>query len=208
MMKAKIFIGGLAVFLTVSLLPTSAHAGNGAPNGGCYNLQVIGVPSKKADLTDSNRHSLFVPIGGKTKILLSEGDFQVLDGNGTDGSAAFRLPNPDPTNSGVSAYSVYARVVGKPGGAIDMNTCAYDTLGDLYCSQDTLSMKRISGNSKFQNVSQDLLYIYADIDDDGQIDRVPLFSDQLSDYYWNVDTTGRAHAQLKFCPVATTVAAP
>jgi hypothetical protein len=33
----------------------------------------------------------------------------VLDGNGTDGVAAFQLPNPDPTNSGTTTYSVWAR---------------------------------------------------------------------------------------------------
>ena len=185
----------------------TAFAGNGAINGGCYNLEIIGVKSKNADLTSSNRHSLFVPIGGNTKILLQEGAFQVIDGNGTDGSASFSLPNPDPTNSGTTAYSVFARLVGKPGSGIDMTTCASDPTDPTitYCSQETMSMKRIAGTSKFLNVSQSLLYIYADINADGIVDRIPLFSTSLSDYYWQVDTVGRAHAQLKFCPVATTV---
>jgi hypothetical protein len=69
-------------------------------------------------------------------------------------------------------------------------------------------MKRIAGSSKFLNVSQQLLYIYADINADGIIDRVPLFDSRLSSYFWDVDTTGRVHIQLKFCPVSTTVAAP
>lgn len=194
---------------TLSLLAgTSVYAGNGAANGNCYNLQIIGVPSKSADLTDSNRHSLFVPISGKTKILLQEGPFNVVDGNGTDGSASFSLPSPDPTNSGTTSYSVFVRLVGKPGSGIDMSTCAVDSTGSTYCSQDTLSMKRISGSSKFLNVSQQLLYIYADINADGIIDRVPLFDSRLSSYFWDVDTLGRVHAQLKFCPVSTTVAAP
>lgn len=194
----------LALALLIGASGT-AVAGNGAMNGGCYNLQIIGVKSKSASLTDSNRHSLFVPIGGNTKILLQEGAFGVIDGNGTDGSAKFSLPNPDPLNTGTTAYSVFARLVGKPGSGMDMTTCATDTLGDTYCSQETMSMSRIAGSSKFQNVSQSLLYIYADIDADGTIDRIPLFSTSLQDYYWDVDTTGRVHAQLKFCPVSTTV---
>jgi len=184
---------------------TSAYAGNGAPNAGCYNLQIIGVKSKSASLTDTNRHSMFVPIGGNTKILLQEGPFQVIDGNGTDGSAKFSLPNPVHSISGTTAFSVFARMVGKPGSGIDMTTCATDSLGETYCSQETMSMSRIAGSSKFQNVSQSLLYIYADIDADGTIDRVPLFSTSLQDYYWDVDTQGRAPGQLKFCLVATTV---
>jgi hypothetical protein len=207
-MKSIQFMYLMAACSTVVAFGGNAFAGNGAVNGGCYNLQIIGVKSKKANLTDSNRHSIFVPISGKTKILLQEGSFQVLDGNGTDGSAKFSLPNPDPTNSGVTSYSVFARLVGKPGSGIDMTTCGTDATGAVYCSQDTLSMKRIAGSSKFLNVSQDLLYVYADINGDGIVDRVPLFSDSLQDYFWDVDTQGRAHAQLKFCPVSTTVAAP
>ncbi len=194
---------------TFSILTAAkVFAGNGAINGGCYNLQVIGVPSKTSSLTDSNRHSIFMPIGGKSKILLQEGAFNVIDGNGTDGEAAFSLPNPDPTNSGTTAYSVYARLVGKPGSGVNMSTCAVDSTGATYCSQDTLSMSRIAGSSKFLNVSQQLLYIYADINADGIIDRVPLFDSRLSDYFWDVDTIGRVHIQLKFCPVSTVVAAP
>lgn len=196
-----------AVLIAVlASVPVYAAGGNGAVNGGCYNLQIIAVKSKSAPLTDSNRHTIFVPISGNTKINLGEGDFQVIDGNGTDADGArFTLPNPDPTNSGTSAYSVFARLVGKPGSGIDLTTCAVDSTGATYCSEETLSMSRIAGTSKFVNATQQLLYIYADIDGDGDIDRVPLFSTALADYYWDVDTLGRAHAQLKFCPVKTTV---
>jgi len=195
-------------FAVLVCFGSTAFAANGAVNGNCYNLQVIGVKTKTADLTDSNRHSLFVPISAKTKILLKEGAFQVIDGNGTDGSATFALPNPDPTNSGTTQYSVFARMVGKPGSAVNMSTCATDATGALYCSQDIMSMTRIAGTSKFLNVSQQLLYIYADINGDSIIDRVPLFDSRLQDYFWSVDSLGRIHIQLKFCPVSTTVANP
>src|SRR5262245_8793813 len=64
----------------------AAHAehlavnGNGAPSGAHYNLNVIGVPKgKSADMTGNNGHRIFVALQSKTKILLSPGDFGVLD---------------------------------------------------------------------------------------------------------------------------------
>ena len=83
-----------------------------------YNLNIIGVPkAKTADMTGDSGHRIFVPLTGKVSISLKEGDFQVLDANGTDGKASFQLPNPDPDNDGTTLYSVYARALGKPGGS-------------------------------------------------------------------------------------------
>ena len=190
----------------IAILSTNVFAaGAGNTGGGCYNLQIIASRTKSADMTGTNGHALFIGMDKTTKILLQEGDFNVIDRNGTDGSASFSLPSPDPTNSGTTGYSVFARMVGKPGSKIDMATCAYDAAGELFCSQEVLSMSRIAGTSRFQNVSQNLLYVYADIDADGVEDRVPLFGSALQDYFWSVDAQGRAHAQLRFCPVATTV---
>lgn len=193
--------------LLVGALFTSTVYGAGAGNtgGGCYNLEIIALKSKSADMTSSNGHSLFVAMGTRTKINLAEGDFKVLDRNGTDGTASFQLPNPDPTNSGTTAYSVFMRLVGKPGSSVDMSTCGTDVDGNVYCSEESISMSRIAGTSRFQNVSQELLYVYADIDGDGIVDRVPLFDSRLADYYWQLDAQGRLHAQLRFCPVSTTV---
>jgi hypothetical protein len=191
--------------LLAALSQTAWAGGAGNTGGGCYNMEIIAQKSKTVDLTGTNGHSLFITMNGNTKILLQEGSFNIIDRNGTDGTASFSLPNPDPTNSGTSQYSVFARLVGKPNSSINMNTCASDATGTVYCSQQSLSMNRIAGSSKFENVTSDLLYIYADINGDGIIDRVPLFSSQLQDYFWNVDSTGRLHAQLRFCPVSTVV---
>jgi hypothetical protein len=62
-------------------------------------------------------------------------------------------------------------------------------------------MKRISGTSKFMDASKQLLTVVADIDGDGTLDTVPLFNGALQDYFWDIDSTGRAHAQLRFCPL-------
>jgi hypothetical protein len=91
-------------------LAAETLTGNGGPSGAHYNLNLIGVSNNKsADLTGNDGHRIFVPLTGSTKIMLSQGDFQVLDANGTDGQAAFQLPNPDPDNDGVTQYSVFAR---------------------------------------------------------------------------------------------------
>ena len=64
--------------------------GNGAPSGPHYNLNIIGVgKGKTADMTGSQRHTIFVALGGGTagtvnsKIWLTRGEFEVCDGNGT-----------------------------------------------------------------------------------------------------------------------------
>lgn len=165
---------------------------------GCYNLQVIGMMKPKtASLTDSNRHSIFVNADGTSNILLSDGPFGVLDGNGTDGPASFSLP------SDTSGYSVYIRLVGKPASGINLKSCGVDPLDptSTYCSQTSLSIDRSAGTSEFQDASEDLLAVYADIDADGGVDRVPLFGSGLDGSYWNTDSEGRVHAQLKFCPI-------
>lgn len=173
--------------------------GNGAPSGAHFNLNVIGVPKNKtASMTGNNGHRIFVPLAGKTKILLSEGEFGVLDANGTDGSASFQLPNPDPNGTGETTYAVYARALGQPGGSSQTTTCATDTTGEVYCSAGSMVLVRDGHKSTFTNVSRDLLSISVDLDGDGQVETYSLFDDALTDYYWDYDNTGLKLAQLRF----------
>jgi len=184
-----------------------AGSGNGAPSGAHYNLNIIGVPQNKtADMTGSNGHRIFVPLEGNCRINLSMGDFQVVDGNCTDGPAAFQLPNPDPDNDGITTYSVYARALGKPGGNSTTTTCFDDTqTGETYCSIYSMVLVREKGKSSFTNVSKQLLYVYADTDGDGKVERIPLFSDSLDDYFWSYDNNGLKLAQLRFYEIPTNV---
>lgn len=187
--------------------------GNGAPSGAHYTLNIIGVPKgKTADMDGNNGHRIFVNLEGKTKINLqnadlTDGAFAVLDANGTDGDGAlFQLPSPDADGDGITSYSVYARALGKPGGSVKVTTCATDvTTGDEVCSLESYVTMREKGGSKFQNVSDELLSIYADITDDG-IDnpvRYPLFDDALQGYYWDYDNSGLKLLQLRFYEVPT-----
>ncbi len=193
--------------LSLTLASFNIYAGNGAPSGSHYQLNIIGVPkAKSADMDNNNGRRIFVKEEGKTRILLGEGDFAVLDANGTDGSAKFQLPAPDADNDGVTSYSVFARALGKPGGSAKMNTCATDPVtGDEICSLEVLHMERRKGKSSFENVSKELLYIYADLDGDGTVERVPLFDDRLEEYLWEYDNQGLKVLQLRFYPIATDV---
>lgn len=201
-----------------TLPPPLFGFGNGAPTGAHYNLNWIGVPQgKTADMTGSNGHVIFVPLFGNTKILLCESGvgtaclnvsgFQVLDANGTDGFASFALPNPDPTNSGSSVYSVYVRALGKPGGTATNTTCGVDPAipTDTICSVFQVDLSRTKGQQTFQNVTKEMLYVYAVLPGQTTVSRVPLFDSRLQDFFWNYDNNGLKNAQYRFYPVSTTV---
>ena len=113
-----------AILVTSALLAISpvALAGNGAPSGPHYNLNIIGVRvDKKGNFVDygpftggynnppsahDSGHRIFVELyndGTSTKIWLVQGeDFAVIDPDGTDGRATLQLKDPfltdDPTS--------------------------------------------------------------------------------------------------------------
>ena len=206
-----------------------AETGNGAPSGAHYTLNIIGVPKDKSPNFDGgNGHRIFVDLGktgavANTRIDLGPGEFGVIDANGTDGAAAFQLPNPDPDGDGTTAYSVYVRALGKPGGKATMQSCYEDAIG-TWCAVDfadgvePITIERTKGRvAKFENVSKDLLYIdYCtawDLGLDGvlgteddvctSVAQAPLFSGDLLSYYWSYDNQGLKLAQLRFYEVAT-----
>lgn len=207
-MRRFSLIGSIALVLGVLFSSVAtAQTGNGAPSGAHYTLNIIGVPKDKSAAMDNNSgHRIFVDLYGNTRISLTEGAFAVLDANGTDGEAAFQLPHPDADGDGVTAYSVYARALGTPGGGSTTTTCATDpTTGDLVCSSESMILFRDKGKSTFKNVSRELLFIYADLDGDGTAERYPLFDDALEDYFWSYDNNGLRIAQLRFYEVPTDV---
>jgi hypothetical protein len=176
-------------------------------SGSHYSLNLIGMPQgKTADMTGNMGHRIFVNLFGKTRILLQEGDFQVLDANGTDGSAKFQLPSPDADNDGVTAYSVWVRALGKPGGKASMTTGATDPVtGETIYSLETKVFVRDGGKATFQDVSKYLLYVYADLDGDGTAERYPLFDSALQDYFWEYDNNGLKLLQMRFYPIPSDV---
>jgi len=157
-------------------------------------------------MTGSSGHRIFVPLTGNCKINLGLGDFQVLDGNCTDGPASFQLPNPDPENDGTTEYSVWARALGKPGGKSTTTTCAVDPVtGEDWCSVYSMVSIRNKGKSSFTDVSRELLYLYVDMDGDGTVERYNLFNDALQDYFWSYDNQGLKLLQLRFYQIPSVV---
>jgi hypothetical protein len=49
---------------------------------------------------------------------------------------------------------------------------------------------RNTGKTTFDNVSRELLYTYYDLDGDGTAELIPLFSDQLEDYFLGLRQQG------------------
>ena len=181
-----------------------AFAGNGAPQAKKLGqVNIIGVKNPKTDnMDDKSGGVIFVALDGKSKINLventeaglDENAFVVLDKNGTDADGALlALPAPDldPYRVGqdmtgvdtMSAYSVFVRPLGKPGGWATITTCAQlvdSTFGGLLSGtfirtlnkecewDDALAsveqvgqdiLKREKGKSTFQNVTAELLTI-------------------------------------------------
>jgi hypothetical protein len=204
------------------------ETGNGASSGAHYTLNIIGVPKDKSATFDGGSgHRIFVDLGrtgdgAKTRINLAPGEFGVLDANGTDGTAAFQLPNPDSDGDGTTSYSVYVRALGKPGGKATTQSCYEDALGtwcavDLAGGVEPITVGRTKGGSKFTNVSGDLLFVDVcsawDAGLDGvlgteddvctTVDQTPLFGNELLSYFWSHDNEGLKLAQFRFYEVPT-----
>lgn len=101
-------IGKLAIVSALALAVSAPAfaAGNGAPSGAHYSLNIIGVSKgKTAAMTGTDRHTIFVALGTKSsavtsKIYLYQGeDFQVCDGNAFD-AAIDCAGNPIGSNLG------------------------------------------------------------------------------------------------------------
>ena len=195
------------------------ETGNGAPSGAHYTLNIIGVPKNKtADMDDNSGHRIFVPLWAKAKILLTEAtDFngiEVLDANGTDtDGATFALPNPDPDRDGKTSYSVFVRALGKPDRYAKMQTCYTDETG-TWCATDfaggvaQITITRNKGKPTFENVTKDLLFVdYCRTWVEGEctnFDQIPLFGEDLDEYFWEYNNYGLKVAQLRFYEVSTT----
>lgn len=185
----------IAIVLAVVMLATMGGAalasqeetGNGAPSGYHFTLNIIGVQKEKtADMVyedGSGRSSIFVKLEGKTRIYLEDGGtfdneqefkdaFAVLDANGTDGIARFRLPNPglDPYVIGgdmdgidtEADYTVLVRPLGKPGGYATITTCAELTESALF------AMLPKSDQKEIKNIIDDVTGAYCSVEQVGQ----------------------------------------
>jgi hypothetical protein len=195
------------------LRPSSPSLGNGFPDNGkatLYKMNLIGHPgSLSSDITGGEGKRIFVRLNGNTRILLSPGPFDILDANGTDGVASFQLPDPDPDNDGETWYGVYIRPKGKPGGSLNLTTCAtgdFDndvtTPDEELCSLEPKLLVRDRGKPSVENVSKELLTLCVDTDGDLKCDeRIFLFDDRAHDYLWSLDNSGLRNAEVRFLEI-------
>jgi len=205
--------------------------------GAHYNLNLLGKATCPGDdLKGTNRHTIMVKLyfsdddpnnavgddsgnivtlDRTNKIFLSEGDFQVLDGNACDSDGAkFQLPANGVETA--TAYEVYLRELGKPGGNGDLRTCGIDegpngVPGDgddeVVCSSENVLLVRERGKSHWQKVTKELttMQVGLDTNGDGEVDsqiRIGIFDPLLYEYFWDYDNNGLRLVQLRFYPIS------
>jgi hypothetical protein len=216
----------LFVIVSTMVLPSYSQTGNGAPSGAHYNLNIIGVENPKTSpLTGTDRHTIFVALGSKStitsNIYLTQGDFQVCDGNAFDAAydcagnqikgqgAVFQLP----CNTNVPAdttcvagtvsasYEVWARALGKQGGSAKITTCATDpTTTEVVCSTENVMLVRGKGKQTFTDVTNQLTSIVVSFDGGLTYQRVALFAGGLQDFFWQYANSGLRLLQLRIYP--------
>jgi hypothetical protein len=206
MKKVKSLVALLVLALvSMAVLPVLAAVqttGNGAPSGPHYNLNIIGVSKEKnGGVWDNDGHRIFVKLwGADTKIWLVSGDsFNVIDSDGTDGSATLQLMDPYPGTTTTAVYRIYVRVLGKPGGSMGMTSGFVDELGNYWYSLESVNLTRTKGASKFTDQTLKLTTIYVDMTNDG-IDnpvRYYLFDNSLWSYFWDYDNAGLKLLQIR-----------
>lgn len=220
MRKRSIVLSFLAA-LTLAWGPRVALAGQSLvgqlATDKAYSLEVIAHDTCPAGtFTDSNRRAIAV-LADFSKIVSNQdlntltkvnsifltpsidGTFQVLDGNACNSNGALvQLPQ---TVS--SLYEVWVRLVGQPGSAIDVTTCATPQGSTtIICSTDNLAKTRLTGKGQpsFWNATSSLLFISNPLltGTTCGTSTEPLFGGCLTNFFWNWDTTGRPHAQVWF----------
>jgi hypothetical protein len=192
------FALGLAGIL-LAANPVFAGGGNGiAPSGPHFDLNLIAVDKPK---TQSNAGGgvIFVLENGTSTINLQPGPFEVLNDNATVNppGALFQLPGP--TTSGTFTYSVWARVVGTPGGS-GIITPTFTVDGMTIASTNTYIPVPHKAKSTFQNVTSKLLFITYQTTIGGVVTTVtvPIFSNPLANYLWSYNNQGLKTLQLRF----------
>ena len=186
----------------MSAFAVTGTTGNGAPNGAHFNLNIIGVPKEKnGGVWDNEGHRIFVKLWGvDTKIWLVKGDtFNVLDSDGTDGSAKLQLMDPYPGTTTTAVYRIYIRALGKPDGSMGMTTGFVDEFGSYWYSLESVNLTRTKGQAKFTDKTLELTTIYVDMTDDGIDNPVELylFDNELYNYFWDYDNSGLKLLQMR-----------
>lgn len=152
---------------SAGLLTTTALAGNGAPRGQLvYSWNLIGTPHDyQGGCGDGRRIFVERDANGAQIVVKDENDgWSIEDCNATAGHQAV-LHSDD-----LGHYTVYARILGKPGGNLHVCVDLVSDIDGILCSIGTIDITREGGQSKFK-VQPD-----------------ELFDAELEDLLWTVDT--------------------
>jgi hypothetical protein len=206
----------------------AAGVGNECSGQFLFKMNIIGVDNPKtAKLTNTDRKTIFVALGGKnggvakeSNIFLTQGEFSVCDGNswlpaiGCNGlplgnnliGAVFQLPCnlnvPTTTDcTGTSAcYSVFFRALGTPGGATTITTCGITSTGDTICSSNNTGLiSRNKGTPKFVNVTNALTSLVCPALSFCAGSTLPLFNSDFQFFLWEYDNQGLKNGMVVFC---------
>jgi hypothetical protein len=195
-MMKRISILAAAAFLVFS---TAAFAGfgNDMPSGPHYNLNIIGAPNSH-DVGDSQGHTLFVLLNGKTRIYMTQdpdGQFEVVDRDGTDGTAEF--------NIAPGYYDVYARALGKPNGSVHIESWGEfeDDTGTPLLKLGEIDISREKGKPQTKSLNN-LFYVDVTLVVNGQTveyHHVWVFDiEELLNYYWEYYNSNLKLLQVRF----------
>jgi hypothetical protein len=224
MKKIIVIALGVAMLLTLGVVPASAGIGSDIPdNGAHYNLNIIGVPhNKTADMMGSDRHTIFVPLGANGTVqsckiyvvrnVANPTAFEVLDGNATDANGAtIAVPFED---YGTLSYNVYATALGKPNGEAKVDatvTFEEGTYGSLL--MDTFTLKRDKGTPKPLDISNIFrasgwIDVCGDVGVQDPCDitftNVWVFNvPTLLSYVWDYNNQGLKLMQIRFYPTTS-----
>jgi hypothetical protein len=233
----------LRIFLAVAVVlaiaaPLMAQNNNPCPGDKEYQFNIIGVKDvKKTDMTKNDGHRIFVPFNGKTSIYMT-GDtdpdttglqcgrnFDVLDANGTDGSATLLVPCDPLTSTNLDpdvCFDVFATALGIPGGSASIDVvCAFDATclgcdldGTPTCDQGLIDFNLQGHNGK--PVKDNITGLFRasgciDLDPntnpgcttgDIRFSNEWIFNiSQLLSYFWDYDNHGNKVEQIRFCDV-------
>jgi hypothetical protein len=173
-------------------------------SGNHYQLNILGDKCVDKEVGDSNGHSLFVNLNGRTKIIMTQDDingFNIVDRNGCDGEAKFNLAP--------GTYNVYARAKGTPGGKV--NITAYgefeDAFGTTLINLGFVNIARNTGKPVSVNINK-LFYVDVTLCTEETLgvctewttytDYWVFAIDELLEYYWDYDNEGLKNLEVRF----------
>ena len=152
--------------LTAPTPDSAAARGNGTPSGAklVFSFNLIGTPKEYNGGCGDGRR-IFVERNSHAQLLIQDADngWRIVNCNGTGGTQA--VLNSDD----LGTFVVYARILGKPGGKLDVCADVISDTEDL-CALGEIHLTREGGQSKFN------------------IQANSLFDAELEDILWELDT--------------------